>query len=180
MEKIKFILLLIVVLALIGLIGYWSINTMQSGSENVINEKIKQLEDENTELKNKTKNLTEELTSLQSKLEENILSETENIETPTETTKPISVYKNQKLIEEIQKLINDKIYMKLKSSGTRVGTIQEFLNIYNKTSNKIDNDYGVSTKKLITAFQKDQRLKADGEAGAGTFTKMIEWLKKQN
>ncbi|MBU0999326.1 peptidoglycan-binding protein [Patescibacteria group bacterium] len=69
--------------------------------------------------------------------------------------------------------------MKLKSRGTRVGTVQNFLNIYNNTSDKVDNDYGTSTQKAVTAFQKDQGLNADGEAGSGTFNKMISWLKKQ-
>jgi peptidoglycan hydrolase-like protein with peptidoglycan-binding domain len=69
--------------------------------------------------------------------------------------------------------------MKLSSSGTRVGTVQNFLNLYNKTSNKIDNDYGASTVKSVAAFQKAQGLTADGQAGSSTFSKMISWLKKQ-
>ncbi|PIZ53219.1 hypothetical protein COY25_03820 [Candidatus Uhrbacteria bacterium CG_4_10_14_0_2_um_filter_41_7] len=69
--------------------------------------------------------------------------------------------------------------MKAKSSGTIVGVVQEFLNIYNKTSNRIDNDYGPGTQKAVTAFQKAQGITADGEAGPGTFRKMIDWLKKQ-
>ena len=44
MEKLKFILFSIVVLALIGLLGYWSMNTIQSGTEYVKDQKIKQLE----------------------------------------------------------------------------------------------------------------------------------------
>ncbi|PIR68691.1 hypothetical protein COU48_02755 [Candidatus Nomurabacteria bacterium CG10_big_fil_rev_8_21_14_0_10_03_31_7] len=69
--------------------------------------------------------------------------------------------------------------MKLKSIGTRVGTVQNFLNVYNKTSNKIDNSYGASTQKAVASFQKTQGMTADGEAGPSTFSKMIDWLKKQ-
>ncbi|MDE2031162.1 MAG: peptidoglycan-binding protein [Patescibacteria group bacterium] len=69
--------------------------------------------------------------------------------------------------------------MKLKSTGSRVGTVQNFLNIYNNTSSKVDNDYGASTQKAVMAFQKDQGLSADGQAGSSTFAKMISWLKKQ-
>ena len=69
--------------------------------------------------------------------------------------------------------------MKLKSTGTRVGTVQNFLNLYNKTSNKIDNDYGASTVASVALFQKAQGLTSDGQAGASTFNKMISWLEKQ-
>ena len=69
--------------------------------------------------------------------------------------------------------------MKLKSKGTRVGTVQEFLNIYNNTSKKVDNDYGAGTKTDVVNFQKKEGLTADGEAGPTTFVKMIDWLKKQ-
>ena len=57
--------------------------------------------------------------------------------------------------------------------------MQNFLNIYNNTSNKIDNDYGANLKKTVTDFQKSEGVTADGEAGASTFNKMIDWLKKQ-
>jgi peptidoglycan hydrolase-like protein with peptidoglycan-binding domain len=70
--------------------------------------------------------------------------------------------------------------MKEKSQGTRVGTIQTFLNIYNNTSKKIDNDYGASTKADIIKFQKNEGLTADGGAGPSTFRKMIDWLKNHS
>jgi len=92
------------------------------------------------------------------------------------------VYKYQDLINEFQKLISDNVFLKQKSSGPRVGTVQKFLNIYNNTSNKVDNDYGVGTTKTVTAFQKDQKdsgLNANSEAGTNTFNQMIDWLKKQ-
>lgn len=69
--------------------------------------------------------------------------------------------------------------MKEKSQGTRVGTLQAFLNIYNNTSKKVDNDFGAGTKTDVINFQKAEKLLADGEAGPGTFQKMIDWLKKQ-
>ncbi|HYD90300.1 MAG TPA: peptidoglycan-binding domain-containing protein, partial [Flavobacterium sp.] len=83
------------------------------------------------------------------------------------------------LINELQKLIDDNIFMKEKSSGTRVGTVQTFLNLYNNTSKRVDNDYGAGTKADVIKFQKAVGLTADGEAGPNTYRKMIEWLKKQ-
>jgi len=187
MEKIKFILFFIVILILVGAVGYWAISSIQSGTEHVTAEKISQLEEENEKLKEEVENLTDELktfkpteTESEEQTEEKALTE-EKVETEptTKTPEKVSSYKNQNLINELQELIDDNIYMKLKSSGTRVGTVQKFLNIYNKTSNRIDNDYGATTQKAVATFQKKQGLKADGEAGADTFNKMIDWLKKQ-
>ncbi len=181
MEKLKFTLFSIVILTVLGLVVYWSFNTIQSGTEHKANEEITQLQKENEELAEEAKSLKDEIGLLQAQV-----NSTKEAEKPAEETSGTGVenpnpttYKNQTLINELQKLIDDKIYLKLKSNGTRVGTVQKFLNIYNKTSNKVDNDYGASTKTAVTAFQNAQGLTADGEAGPGTFTKMIDWLKKQ-
>lgn len=182
MENLKFWLSTVVALALLGSLGYFAFTSIDSGSEHVNRQKIKELESEN-------KDLTEQVASLEKKLES---YEPKTVEVPvvenktpiqTETPKPkpavVTVYKYAKLIGELETLVNENIQMKLKSRGTRVGTVQNFLNIYNNTSNKVDNDYGESTKKAITAFQKAVGLTATGESGPSTFTKMIEWLKKQ-
>lgn len=175
MEKLKSLVFLVIVVGIIGFVGYWSVTTIQSGSEHVINQKTKQLEEENEDLKKEIENLTYELSVLQSKVDE---FELDAEEAKTATT-PV-VYKYQELVDKLQKLVNDGIFMKLKSHGTRVGTLQKFLNIYNNTSNKVDNDYGPATRRAIIAFQKAQKITADGEAGPNTFKKMISWLKTQN
>lgn len=174
MEKLKFTLFSIVALAIIGVIGYWSVATIQSGQEHKTNQTLKQLQEENDNLKDEVKDLKDKLSVFKVEIEE-FTPEPEK-----EITPQIEPYKYQNLINELQKLINANIYMKLKSSGTRVGTVQRFLNVYNNTSNRVDNDYGANTKKVIIKFQKDQGLTADGEAGMNTFKEMIDWLKKQN
>lgn len=177
MEKFKFGLFSIVVLGTLGLVWYWSVSTIESGSEHAMKEKVLQLEQEN-------ETLTKQVKELEGKLAMATPVESEPVaETPKETTKPptstttTTTDKDQSLINELQKLIDDKINMKQGSAGARVGTVQKFLNRYNNTSTKIDNDYGAGTVKLVTAFQKAEGLSADGEAGATTFTKMIAWLK---
>lgn len=170
MEKLKFVLFSIVTLTLVGIVGYWSVTTLQSGTEHATDQKIKQLEKENKDLKIEVQKQKDELDVLQSKLEEPVPSVVKNLE-------PV-VYKYQDLINELQKLIDGNVFLKLKSSGLKVGTVQKFLNIYKNTSNKVDNDYGESTKMALMVFQKDQGLTIDGEAGPGTFNKMIDWLKK--
>lgn len=171
MEKLKFALFSIVTLVLLGLFGYWSINTIQSGREHATDQKIKTLEKANADLTTEVKKLTSELGISQSKLAEFMPS------TPKESA-PI-VYQYQSLIDELQKLIDGNVSLKLKSRGTNAGTVQKFLNIYNNTSNQVDNDYGAGTVRAITAFQKDSGITANGEAGSETFNEMIDWLKKQ-
>lgn len=183
MENLKFVLTSIIVLMLIVFVGYWAFFTIEPGDAHVDKQKQKQLEDKNEELEKEVAKLKSEIALL----------EKEEEETQQETQKPVtggvgleekplpttSTLKYQSLINDLQKLVDDNVFMKEKSKGTRVGTLQTFLNIYNKTSKKIDNDYGAGTKKDVMAFQKAEGLTADGEAGPSTFKKMIEWLKKQ-
>ena len=96
--------------------------------------------------------------------------------TTTSNTKPLS--QKEILANELQKLVDKKIVLKLKSSGSAVGTVQKFLNLYNKTSNKVDNDYGLTTVNAVKAFQKSQGLSVTGQCGESTYKKMISWLKK--
>ena len=174
MDKLKFALLSIVVLSLLGIAGYWAVVTIQSGNESVTSQRVKQLEKENGDLAKEVKDLESKLGTLKAGLQTQI-----QINTPSPVVSSPTAYKNQGLINELQKLIDGNIFLKLGSKGTQVGTVQKFLNIYNNTSSKVDNDYGASTVKVVTAFQKDQGLGADGQAASSTFTKMINWLKKQ-
>ena len=176
MENFKFTLFAIIVLAVLGLVGYWSLVSIESGTEHSTREKIEQLEKENEELKTEVASLKSEL-SVYKPEEEPAPSGGEEQSTQPVATEP--VYEHQSIIDELEKLITDGVVIKLKSRGTRVGTIQKFLNIYNSTSNRVDNDYGASTQKLVMEFQKAEGLPSDGEAGKTTFEKMIEWLKEQ-
>ncbi len=185
MDNVKFILVSIITLALLGLVGYFAFGTLQSGSEHKQDQEIRRLEEENEGLKEQLSTLTEELSQFQTEVAEvETQPEAEQPAAPKpEVVKPVTTtktaYKYQTLINELQELVDDNIYMKLKSKGSRVGTLQEFLNLYNKTSNKIDNDFGASTKTALITFQKKVGITADGEAGPSTYKKMIEWLKKQ-
>lgn len=181
MDKLKFILFFIIVSVILGFFGYWSFMTLQSGTEFAIRQKAEKLQKENEDLAKQIADLTERLDILPQPQLEDSESTIQEINKPAPSTparEESIVNKNQSLIDELQKLIDSNVLMRLKSSGTRVGTVQNFLNIYNNTSNKIDNFYGTNIQKAVLAFQKDQGLSADGEAGVGTFKKMIIWLKK--
>jgi outer membrane murein-binding lipoprotein Lpp len=184
MEKLKMILFSVVVLALVGLAGYWSVTTMQSGSDFAANKKIEQLQKENKDLTKQVADLTAKLDVSQAQLDSAIVAAQDSATKANQVASVVApikstTYKNQALIDKLQKLITNKVSLLLKSSGANVGVVQNFLNVYNNTSNKIDNDYGVTTQKAVTAFQKDQGLTANGQADSKTFTQMESWLKKQ-
>ena len=180
MENFKSILFLIIILVIIVLGGYWAVSTIEPGSINVEREKQKELEQKNQELEKEIQELKDKIAILEHPTKEQIPVE-ENIEKPNTNTPEnnATLLKYQSLIDDLQKLIDDNIHMKEKSYGTRVGTIQTFLNIYNNTTKKVDNDYGAGTKTDVIKFQKAEKITADGEAGPSTFLKMIDWLKKR-
>lgn len=82
----------------------------------------------------------------------------------------------QDLLDRLQGLIDDNINMKVGSRGTRVGTVQEFLNLYLDTQSGVDNEYGPGTKERVRQFQQAEGLNADGLAGPNTYEAMIEVL----
>jgi len=187
METLKSILISIIILAILGSLGYWAISTIQSGTEFETSQKIKKFQKENDELREQLKDTAKELDEIKLKIKEIEVKTKEPEPTPKTEVKTVAtpstptkvVYKYEILINELQKIVDSNLLIKIKSTGAQVGSLQKFLNIYNKTSSKVDNDFGSSTEKLIIAFQKDQGLKADGEVGSSTVKKMIEWLKKQ-
>jgi len=171
MDKFKFLVFSIIILGLVILVGYWAFSTIESGSEHVYKEEIEKLKQENQELK-------ENLGSLPAENEEQILEKP--IEEEIKPTIPEEiVLKHQVLIDELQKMINGSTVLKKGSKGTRVGTVQKFLNVYNNTSNKIDNDYGAKTIALVKTFEEEQKLIISEEIGKNTFQVMIDWLKEQ-
>jgi len=174
MENFKFVLFSIIVLAIMTLVGYWAIITIEPGSVSAERQKREELEQKNKELEEEMKKLAEEIRS--TKEIQNVVPEPKNEPSEGAIT---TASKYQNLINDLEKLIEDNILIKEKSRGTRVGTIQTFLNIYNDTSKRIDNDFGVGTKTDVINFQKAENLTADGEVGPTTVQKMIDWLKKQ-
>ena len=175
MDKLKFTLLSTATLLLLGGLGYWSLISLQTGAEFRATQDLA--------MKQKESQDNADTPPPDSSEFEGIVDPTlePKKETTVETKSPTkpATSTNQTLINELQKIIDADVIIKLKASGTRVGTVQNFLNIYNKTSNRIDNDYGAGTIKTVTAFQKDQGITPDGQADTSTFQKMIDWLKKQ-
>jgi len=78
------------------------------------------------------------------------------------------------LVFALEKLVADNINMKKGSKGTRVGTVQKFLNWYFDTNKTVDNEYGPGTMADVKKFQSKEGIGDDGLAGANTYRKMIE------
>lgn len=180
METFKSIIFSILILTIFGAVVFWSVTTLQSGSGFLADQKIKQLQVENDNLKKELKNSAVEpavVLPTQVVPDSNIITEIKPIPAVVKPVTPV-VNKNQSLINEIQSLITKNITIKSKATGISVGTLQKFLNVYNNTSNRIDNDYGKTSQTLMIAFQKSVGLTANGEVSITTYNKMIEWLKK--
>lgn len=188
MENFKSALSSIFIIVLLGFGGYWAFSTMESGSTHVDTQKQKELEQKNLNLEKQVADLSRQISLLETAKSDQVIKDQvvlntqtpEPVVTPTHTkTTPTktTILKYQSLINELQKLVDGNIYLKLKSQSPAVGTLQKFLNIYNNTSNKVDNDYGASTVTAIKNYQKVQGLTADGASGPTTYKKMISWLK---
>lgn len=114
--------------------------------------------------------------------------DTPDIETPTDDSAADTASAGSvpaeyaELGAELEALVNDYGgLMKVGSKGSRVGTIQKFLNIYNDKdiNTGVDNDYGPGTSEKVKAFQSAEGLTADGQAGPGTYGAMLKWLEGQ-
>jgi len=123
----------------------------------------------------------------QLQFESEIKDELEDLTAGEEETKTVvdntqvSPNPYQDLIGRLQTLVDDAVYMKTGSSGSRVGIVQEFLNIYEgkDPGAGVDNDYGPGTKSRVATFQTSEKISSDGQTGPQTYIKMIDWLKNQ-
>ena len=82
------------------------------------------------------------------------------------------------LAKRLQTIKDSKVILKSGAKGPQVGALQEFLNLYNKTKLKVDNDFGPTLEKNIKAFQAANKLPSTGQVAEKTLTVMIDWLAK--
>lgn len=102
------------------------------------------------------------------------VTETPVTETPAPTT---TTDDDAALIAKLQTIIDGKVILKQGSKGDQVGALQTFLNKYNKTSTKVDNDFGPGLATAVKAYQSKNGLPVTGQVAEKTIGKMIEWLK---
>lgn len=117
----------------------------------------------------------------------------ENVETPlaqtpepattpvTSTTPAATTTQHAALIADIEAMIKAKTILKAGDKGPNVGTIQTFFNLYNKTSTRVDNDFGPGLTSTVKSFQsKNNITPQSGQVAEKTMTQMVTWLKSQN
>jgi murein L,D-transpeptidase YcbB/YkuD len=195
METFKSILFTIIGLGILFFVGLWAFSSIESGSDHVNSQEIKRLKDENQELKNEIAKLTTANSLLTAKDDENTKIENEVAseqvevkEEPVKPTKPTTTtttttttktLKYQELIDGLQVLVNKGVILERGNQGPSVGLVQKFLNAYNGTSLRIDNDFVKTTETAVKAYQKAVGMTADGKVGKTTFLKMITWLKSK-
>lgn len=180
METFKAYLLIVGFIGALGFGGYWAVVSLEDPvkiSENddiriVAQTPVSSVVDTAGSESVSAEVLGEETTSQDSVISPSV-EVGDDTATQTQTTSP-SQY--TELIGRLERLIADNVLMKNGSRGTRVGTVQEFLNIYNGTNNRVDNDYGPGTESRVREFQRAQNLTADGQTGPNTYRAMVEWL----
>ena len=177
MNEFKFQLSTFILVALLAFGGYYAFATLDKGIT-YTKEDLAVAPAES----NQQEVLDEEASVINPQVTEN-LQEVSQEPTPepsanNTTTQTSLSAEDTKTLGELEKLIKDNINMKQGSAGTRVGTVQKFLNRYFDKQTAIDNGYGPTTLERVRQFQKDQGLGADGLAGPATYQKMIEVMKK--
>ena len=165
LETIKANLLIILFFAAIVGVGFWAVNTLQVNPDQFDRREVNTMPVIETE----PIGFGEQNPPSVQVIEE---PQAEVVTTPESN-------QSTGLKGELEKLVTDNVLIKVGSKGTRVGTVQKFLNLYNNTNNSVDNDFGTGTENRLKDFQKKEGLTADGQAGPNTYKKMIEWIDKQ-
>ncbi|MFT7328324.1 MAG: hypothetical protein ACI870_000511 [Crocinitomicaceae bacterium] len=176
MNELKYQLTQFIFLVILGLAAYWALTNLDNGisytRDNIVQDA--DLSQEEPDQQANTVNNQIILTALDASGELEVIAE----EKPIVETTPASV-ENSELISAIETLVADGITMDNGDTGSRVGTVQKFLDIYfgdKKVS--IDNDFGPTTKGLVRDFQNTELNGGDGRIGPNTLRAMIEYLKK--
>lgn len=97
-----------------------------------------------------------------------------------ETTSPSSSSVLSTYRQQILQLIDQKKLFKKGDQGPSIGLIQQVMNAYFGTQNKIDNDFGTALQTVIKKFQQQNGVTTSGQVGPQTLQKMAEWLAKKS
>lgn len=170
MKTAHFNLILIGLLAVVGALGYVSFSTIRFGTANVDSVK------EATGTQMPAPADTAPTTPADTAAVTPETPATTTPETPAAATTGVPA-KYADLAKRIQGLIDDQVQMKAGSSGTRVGTVQEFLNVYDPAGSVTpNNNYGPATTTRTKKFQAEVGVPTSGYAGPKTYAAMLKWL----
>jgi hypothetical protein len=162
----NFVILIVVVLSA-GL-GYWAVTDLDYRRAVVVNDTTDSVSFDSTP------DTEEPDTSGEVDLSDQVADT--DVQEPADSSDNNSSSEYADLLDGFDDLISNNIIMQRGSRGTRVGVVQDFLNIYFGTDSLVDNDYGPGTESRVEDFQEAEGLTADGQAGPSTYRKMVEWL----
>ena len=151
MNELKFQLTTFLLVAILAFGGYWAFTTLDTGVTYTKDQTVVVLDDDPVDVIEPVVTVVDGEEGNQETL----------IEDPVTYSADLSAEETE-LVEKLQGLIDDGINMKEGSRGTRVGTVQNFLNIYLDTQSGVDNQYGPGTLARVKEFQDAEGLEADG------------------
>lgn len=174
MNELKYQITQIVFLVLLGLGAYWAFTHLDNGISYTRDEIVTVAQ--NTDIvPDETISVIDNetlLTATGEEIESNIPAEDDEV-----VITPSSSNDNEDLISDLQKIIEADIIMKSGSNGTRVGSVQKFLDLYFEDKDVVaDNDFGPGTTRLVKEFQTKELNGGDGRVGPNTLKEMIKWL----
>lgn len=167
MNEFKFQLSTIVLVALLAFGAYWAFTNLDTG--------VRYQRDDIIVSDPETDAVVDEVI-VQNDDTTDVIVEQEQTDVPDSMPTPSLSEEQQTLLAELEDLIVDDIFMREGSRGTRVGTVQNFLNLYLDTESSVDNQYGPGTRARVRQFQEQEGLSADGLAGPSTYGAMIDVL----
>lgn len=172
MNELKYQITQIIFLVLLGLGAYWALTSLDSGVQ-YSRESIVETQEEATPIADEQVNAVNNETVLT--VDETPSEESTETEPEPEPEQESSA--NEDLIAALEELIDDNVTMDSGAGGSRVGTVQEFLDFYFEDRTvSIDNDFGPTTKGLVREFQQAELNGGDGRVGPNTLRAMVEYL----
>lgn len=174
MNELKYQITQIVFLVLLGLGAYWAFTHLDDGISYTRDEIVTVAQ--NTDATpDETINVIDNETVLSAGEDTELAPPVNDIEVVVNPTDSNSG--NSDLIDDLQKIVDADIIMKSGSNGTRVGSVQKFLDLYFSDKDVVaDNDFGPGTTRLVKEFQTKELNGGDGRVGPNTLKEMIKWL----
>ncbi len=151
MNEFKYQFVNVLLLALLGFGIYWAFTTIDNGiiyDKDLIEDPApeQQVKEPETPIFSNTKP--------QGDLNTEPVQSNPSVVDAQEPKERVLSENEQYLVTKLEGLIKDKIQMKKKSRGTRVGTVQKFLNLYFGKEEVVDNQYGPGTIERVKQFQQ--------------------------
>lgn len=163
----------------LGVLAFFALETGDSnGSRQIVTQLRNQVQEKDEALQDALRRIAEYEAQLGGQEESSDESAPEPAPEPEETSSESSSATNQhqSLINDLDRLRQRGAILEPGSRNADVGTIQQFLNIYNNTTGGVDNDFGPATRRRVEAFQTAQNTSVTGAVGPQTLQAMITWL----